>query len=90
MVAALAVDSVMQFQTGRPYTVTSGTDNSLDGIATTAQATGHRSNRRRIAEDGGSSGGVRRDDLGTFGTPARALLRTEPADLGHGLFRTST
>ena len=39
---------VMQFQTGRPYTVVSGTDNSLDGIANDrAKLTGvSRSNHR--------------------------------------------
>ena len=62
---------VMQFQTGRPYTVTSGTDNSLDGIGNDrAKLTGvpsRTTGRVRTDAYGSIGAAFAVNDLGTFG-----------------------
>ena len=64
---------VMQYQTGRPFTVTSGTDNSLDGIGNDrAKLTGADVERRpdhglRSTACGFNPAAFAANDLGTFG-----------------------
>ena len=87
---------VMQFQTGRPYTVISGTDNSLDGIGNDrAKLTGASASQ---PPDGfGADRVVQRrrrsrvNDLGTFGNTRQGrLLRPDRCRPGTwGCSRTS-
>ena len=79
---------VMQFQTGRPYTVTSGTDNSLDGIGNDrAKLTGSPveppdgSAKHGMVQCGGVRG-ERRPHVRRHAAAARTTDR--PAELGHG------
>ena len=88
---------VMQYQTGRPFTVTSGTDNSLDGIGNDrAKLTGADVERRadhalRQLRLVFQSGGLR-DQRSRHVRQRRQgrLLRSVAARLGHGRCRRTS
>ena len=82
---------VMQYQTGRPFTVTSGTDNSLDGIGNDrAKLTGADVNAVPTTPCLNcvwyfNPAAFATNDLGTFGNVGeRRVLRSVAAQLGHG------
>ena len=81
---------VMQFQTGQPFNVISGTDNSLAASAHTdrAKLTGvSRSTRRRVRfkRVWFNPAAFAVNDVGTFGdVPKGFLLRAVTAQLGYG------